>query len=354
MAVAVYESFSSIPDTVAERCSVMAAARFQLSLPWFRNLYDNVYALDASLRVYAVNDEGGHFLAALFCIVPNGRRQLRSLTNFYSLEYGLSGLEKDAPVDDIVSELAKCFRTEGWAQIDFRLLFEGDRVQQALNLSLKECGFAPEWFFQFENWYRNAKASETFDDYYAARPSRMKNTIKRKGNKLHREHTVRIEIIEESGPALNKAVDDYVTIYNRSWKEPEPYVDFMPAMIRLAAREGILMLGVLYVDDAPAAAQLWLCEPDGRSVIYKLAYDEAFKSQSVGSVLSKTLFEKAFVDGRAVEIDYGVGSEGYKKEWLEQQRNMVGVQAINTRSANGVMRLAIRNAKTLIKRLLRK
>ncbi|OYT68433.1 MAG: GNAT family N-acetyltransferase, partial [Chloracidobacterium sp. CP2_5A] len=114
-------------------------------------------------------------------------------------------------------------------------------------------------------------------------------TVARRERKLRRERAVEIRVVRNAGPELDRAVADFVSVYNSSWKQPEPFPAFIPSLAAAAARAGVLRLGVLRVDDQPAAAQLWITTAR-RAVIYKLAYDERFKEFSVGSILSAELF----------------------------------------------------------------
>src|SRR5207302_827569 len=81
-----------------------------------------------------------------------------------------------------------------------------------------------------------------------------------------------------------RAIADYQTIYAASWKPPEDFPEFIPALIRLAAELGALRLGIYYIDGAPAAAQFWILW-HGRAVIYKFAHDKQFDDLSLGTLL---------------------------------------------------------------------
>ncbi|RDH44890.1 GNAT family N-acetyltransferase [Zooshikella ganghwensis] len=127
----------------------------------------------------------------------------------------------------------------------------------------------------------------------------------------------------------------FVTVYNQSWKKPEPYPDFMPSFIRLCADLGILRLGVLTIGQQPAAAQLWITF-QSTSIIYKLAYDEKYKVYSVGSILSHFMFKHSIDEDKVTLIDYGIGSEAYKRDWMRSVQNVQGVEAFNLRTVRGL------------------
>ena len=78
------------------------------------------------------------------------------------------------------------------------------------------------------------------------------------------------------------------------------------------------------VDHEPAAAQIWLIS-GRRATIYKLAYDERFAPLSIGSILTKTMFDHVLENDGVSEIDYGVGSERYKRDWMSHSRRVIGL-----------------------------
>jgi CelD/BcsL family acetyltransferase involved in cellulose biosynthesis len=147
-------------------------------------------------------------------------------------------------------------------------------------------------------------------------------------------------------------IDAYERIYALSWKDGEEFPRFIREMCRTAAELGILRMGVLHVDDVPAAAQLWLLS-NGKAVIYKLAYDEAFRDYSVGSILTRDMM-KYVIEGDSVgEIDYGIGSEHYKADWMTEKRSIMGLEAFNMRNLAGILAGGIWYAGRTAKQILR-
>src|SRR4029077_14042983 len=90
--------------------------------------------------------------------------------------------------------------------------------------------------------------------------------------------------------ALARAIDSYEAVYRVSWKPAEPYPGFAASFIRAGAETGGLRLGLVHIDDRPAAAQIWIVW-QGRATLCKLAHDERFKSRSLGSVLTWRMIE---------------------------------------------------------------
>ena len=75
---------------------------------------------------------------------------------------------------------------------------------------------------------------------------------------------------------------------------------------------------------------------------------------SPGSILSRELFRHALDVDRVEEMDYGVGSENYKKDWMSSVRRLEGMQAYNTSTITGLYRSGHRSVQDMVKRIMRK
>ena len=74
---------------------------------------------------------------------------------------------------------------------------------------------------------------------------------------------------------IDQAITDYRTVYDATWKPAELFLEFVPALIRLAAELKALRPGIYYLEGTPAAAQFWIVW-GGRAFICKLAHDKRF------------------------------------------------------------------------------
>jgi hypothetical protein len=199
---------------------------------------------------------------------------------------------------------------------------------------LQEAGFAVRPSFRFGNWYEPI-SGRSFEEYLRDRPSALRNTLRRRKRNLLRSSRTRFEIVtEESG--LAEGLPAYEAVYNASWKAGESFPGFMPGLMKAAAASGCLRLGLLYVDDVPAAAQVWV--KSGRGVvIYKLAYDERFKSLSIGSLLTEHMLRHSIEVDRIEEVDFGSGDDDYKKDWMSIRREKWDLHAYNTATPRGLL-----------------
>jgi CelD/BcsL family acetyltransferase involved in cellulose biosynthesis len=153
--------------------------------------------------------------------------------------------------------------------------------------------------------------------------------------------------------ALEPHLTAYQQVYAASWKVPEPFVSFVPQMARMLAQRGWLRLGLVYLGTVPIAAQLWFVK-SGVAYIFKLAYDEQHQSLSAGSVLTATLMAHVMDVDKVRVVDYLTGDDGYKKDWMSERRQRIGLRVYNTRSLRGALGAARAYAAPHLKRLLRR
>ena len=153
----------------------------------------------------------------------------------------------------------------------------------------------------------------SFDAYWDGRPSRLKNTVKRKG----KTGVVTIRIDREFSPENWR---DYERVYARSWKPEEGSPEFLRQIAERESVAGALRLGLAYIDGAPVAAQYWTVE-NGSALIHKLAHDERLMQASPGTLLSAALFQHVIDVDRVSLIDFGTGNDAYKAEWMEDVRD---------------------------------
>jgi hypothetical protein len=340
MSVTVYSNVDQIPADIAGPMAFAPGRDFFTCLEWFRCLCRHGVSSERRPRIYVVRPDDAPGLCVLFCFADERTRRLDSMTTYFSMNFapvmmGSAG-GGTALLDSLLAFIAA--ERPRWRVLNFRMMAdEGTRGH--MHAGLERHGFLVNSYFQFENYFEDGIKGD-FEAYYDSRSSRVKNTIKRKERKLLKDHAVRIDLRNDFHEPV---IEGYERIYALSWKDGEEFPQFIREMCRTAAELGILRMGVLYVDDVPAAAQLWLLS-DGKAVIYKLAYDEAFRDYSVGSVLTRDMMKYVIEGDNVTEIDYGVGSEPYKADWMTEKRSIMGLEAFNMRSPAGVLAAGIWHA----------
>lgn len=190
--------------------------------------------------------------------------------------------------------------------------------------------------------WRTSTEGLSFEDYWAARPSRLRNTARRKAK------TPGLATAIHTGFDA-AAWEDYEAVYNSSWKPPEG----SPALMReLAEREGAagtLRLGLAYLDGRPVASQLWIVE-NRVATIHKLAYAEDAKQHSPGTVLSMEMFRRAIDVDKVAVIDFGIGNDGYKAEWMTEAEPLYALTAYDLLRPRGLAGAALAALSKLVPR----
>lgn len=320
---------------------------FYSTAAWFQVLADSGLAQEQEPQVLAVGSDDGRALAVL-PLVRRGRR-LSGLANCYTTAFAPILADRTEAPAALARALAALRRH--WDVLDLDALRADDLGAAALAKELRRAGMPVQRYFHFGNWFEDMQGLG-LDAYVAARPGALRNTLKRHEAKLKKAGNVHFEIV--SGlDGLGPAVAAYEAVYARSWKEPEPFPRFVPALARAAAAMGALRLGLAFVDGTPAAAQLWLVW-HRRATIFKLAHDEAHKALSLGSLLTLRLVRHAVEVDRVHEIDFGRGDDDYKRLWLPRRRERWGLVAFNLHSPAGAA-LALRNiGGQWLKRVMRR
>lgn len=152
----------------------------------------------------------------------------------------------------------------------------------------------------------------SFAEYWATRPGRLRETVRRKG----RKGAVSLRITSAFSEADWAA---YEAVYRLSWKPEEGSPAFLRRLAEAEAALGHLRLGIAEVDGRPVAAQFWTVE-GGTAFIHKLAHDDSARAHSPGTLLSHALFEHAIDRDGVAEVDFGTGDDPYKRDWMDTVR----------------------------------
>lgn len=181
---------------------------------------------------------------------------------------------------------------------------------------MESSGLSCTRYARFFNCFHQLQ-EQTFTDYMEARPSKVRNTIARKQRKLEREHGYEIRL--HTGSDVQQAMADYHAIYKESWKANEQHGDVIEGFITSFSKLAWTRLAILYIEGQPVASQLWFVVHKKAS-IFKLAYDEAWKQYSPGSILTKYLMEYVIDTDKVEEIDFLTGNDRYKQDWMSDRR----------------------------------
>ena len=300
---------------------------------WFATLRAHGFEAESRLRILLARAPARDTSLAL---PMAGSGELGSLSNYYSCLYGpiTAGPEIDPSLLLAIFRHVRGARDKP-ATLRFAPLDAQGAFVNALRNALVTSGYLADTYFCFGNWYLEV-AGRTYAEYFAALPAALRNTILRRERRLSREGAWSVAIHAGTGDGLEASIADFEAVYANSWKGPEPFPRFIPALCRTAAQQGWLRLGVLKLGGRPIAAQLWL-QHAGKAMIYKLAYDQACERFSPGSILTAALMRHAIDTDRATEVDYLSGDDAYKREWMSHRRERIGVVAFDPATVGGLV-----------------
>ncbi|WP_439115342.1 GNAT family N-acetyltransferase [Hydrogenophaga sp.] len=311
---------------------------------WFGNLLAHGFEQPPQAFKLVLFSANGQALAHLHLMQSKPGAPLASLSNYYSCLYGPvpavpGGAEQVAPAQ--WQAAGRAMRAlPGGAQLRLQPLDSASAWLPALESSLRQAGYWTQRYFCFGNWYQPVPPGG-FAAYWAERPSALRHSVERGRRRLAQAGRWRVDIVTGvaaqsplSQTSLQEAMAAYEAVYNQSWKGAERCPAFMPGLMHTAASQGWLRLGVLWLNDQPVAAQVWLVH-GGKANIYKLAYVKGHEKLSAGSVLTAALMQHTMDVDRVQEVDYLSGDDAYKADWMALRRERVGVVGFDQRALAG-------------------
>ena len=319
---------------------------FEWGLDWLRHLASTSLPPDESPELYLATSQAGD-MAALPLKVSRARAHAGALSNWYSSDF--APVIQSPNALGLLTPLFEQLAAEGIASITLSPLADeglGDDLVAALG--------AAGWrgihrWHCFANWVCELEQA-SYPSWVNSRPSQLRNTIRRKTRNFLAEDRGALRVVERA-EELPEAIRAFTSVYSRSWKQEEPWPDFIPGLIELAARRGWLRLGIADYEGSPIAAQIWLVS-NQVAYIFKLAYDQEYRKLSPGTVLSAHLMEHVITRDGVAQVDFMTGDDGYKRDWMTHCRHRHGIAAYHPGSVRGLARLTGHTLKRAAKQLL--
>ncbi|TMM50477.1 GNAT family N-acetyltransferase [Qipengyuania marisflavi] len=237
----------------------------------------------------------------------HGEHGLESLSNWFSFTWRPL-VPAGEHCDTLLAAIARDLKQQTH-QLTLAPIPDEDGSATRLETAFRAAG----WHVQLEVCDENhvlPVQGRDFAAYWDTRPGKMRTTLKRKAKKVETEIYTQFD---EGGWRA------YQSVYDNSWKPEEERADLLEAFARAEGDAGRLRLGVARHDGAPVAAQFWTVE-DGTAYIHKLAHVEAAKPLSAGTTLSAALFAYVIDQDEVGLVDFGTGSDAYKRDWMELNR----------------------------------
>lgn len=345
------QKFFLLKDKLDDR--VQAAFRdqeardLQFGIDWLSNMAATALDDGEEAIVYVASRSPSDFVACPMKL--NSRKgYAHSLSTFYSSAYApvIASRSPEILFAALFRHLAQVER------VATVILSPIDIESPAFGIMKRSLGSAG-WngihdFFCFGNWSHNLD-NKLYSSYLASRPSQLKNTVARRTRQFLAEDRGRLELVT-GGNLLEGAIEQFTSVYNSSWKQKEPYPDFIPELLRMSSARGWLRLGIASYDNKPIASQVWLVWA-GTAYIFKLAYHQDFRQLSPGTVLTAYMMQHVIESDCVSRIDYLSGDDDYKRDWMSTRGEKHGIAAYNSGTLRGAGSFLGRTAKAMFKRL---
>ena len=336
-----YTDWDQLPDSANALFDQGTRDSIFYSRPWFENLATALNDDQAMLLACVVTEDR---LMALLPLIKSPGRSWYALKHRYTPHYNL------LLADDNQHQVLTCL-AQGLSELPvdgflFEPVANDDSKLQDLKQAMETAGFTCDYNFRHYNWIYRVQ-EQSYKDYLAARPARLRNTISRKKRKLERDHGYKIRLF--TGDEVPGGMQDYYAVYSASWKANEQYVDFVDDMVARFSKQGWTRLAVLYINEQPAASQLWFVH-HGKASIFRLSYDENWKQYSVGSILTSYLMEYVIDTDKVEEIDFLTGNDAYKQDWMSERRERFALGCVRSIKPKGRYKMFTESIKRILKK----
>ena len=274
-------------------------------------------------------------------LTRTARHSARALASWYTLAF--RPVFAGGPDSLGLLRLGAAARAAGLARVSLKPVPAWDGSADRLAEGLRAGGWRVSAREATGNWVHDV-AGQSWADYLSARPGRLRSTIARKGKRGGLTTDIHTRVTDALWA-------EHQAVFADSWKEAEGSWPFLHAMAEAAGDR--LRLGFARLDGKPIATQLWTLDPSPAgpvATIHKLAYVDAHRALSAGTVLSAAMFERAIDTDRVIRIDYGTGDDAYKRDWMSRRRVLMELTATDPRHLVGAAWLARDALARLVRR----
>ncbi|GAK32251.1 hypothetical protein JCM17846_25380 [Iodidimonas nitroreducens] len=350
MKLRVYRTLSDLPQSYVALFQKAGRHCVFQSLWWYECLLAETTDPGDQIIIYGVEESDPPHQARAILVARTQKggflsglkpRRLAAFSNFYTIRAG-PVLDPAFPDNrEVLQVLAAGLLAErpAWDMIAFDYLDGESQAFKDIYAAFEAHGARLSAFARTDVWYEEIK-TQGFAPYLEKRSGLIRKTLAWKNRKLDRDPAFQHRL--STGPeGLDEAIAAYEKVYAQSWKEPEFYPGFIPALIRRAAQHRALYLGTIFYGDEPLATQLSLKSGD-ILFQYKMAYDDsatkapALRNLSLGALTIFRLLNHVLDHDHEVRaFDFGIGDEAYKAGWCSQRRSLYGMRVYHGASLYG-------------------
>jgi len=198
MKIRLYEDMEEIPLECRKLFETKQDYFPFTNLDWYTILSKCLIDVDTKLKI-AVVGKGATFSVVVVCREYkaghfHSPKTLESLSNFYTPLFFPLTDAKDSDAKHTSKVLIKALVAAGsWDMMQFHPMDPDGLAYKGMLEAFSELGWPVHKYFCFGNWYQPI-TEDNFASYFSRRPSRIRNTLKRKSKKFSSvpDSTIRI------------------------------------------------------------------------------------------------------------------------------------------------------------------
>lgn len=217
---------------------------------------------------------------------------------------------------------------KNWDILDLYAIPEENNCFNVLRMAIKGTGLRHLDYSCFGDWYLD-EINFSWEQYFKKFNSKFRHNIRYRREKLEKAGNFEVKIIRSKDEAIDQYMDLYYEVYAKSWQKKEGVgPTFHLDLAKIAARNGWLRLGFLFLNGNAISSQFWLsCKRN--AFILKTVYDQNYKEYSPGQILTTEMMKHVMDIDKVKMMDYLHGDESYKKEWTFKRRERKGILVYN-------------------------
>ncbi len=342
MSTRVYSICDTLPERVTAFAKFGAQDDFFRSLDWLRIASTTAAPAGDKAHLY-VAERGNRPVAALVASERHAAGTLRARIllgagqGIYSATYGplLDPEHGAAGLREIAAGLAKT--SPPYDLLRFAGLDPAAPDCATLIAAFRASGMIVQRYANFQSWSEEVR-DVTLHQYIARRPAHIRTIAERGWLAIPDAAASRLELLS-GGAALTAPLIDYALVDLQSPKPPEAYPDCVPETVRAAARHGVLRLGLLYIDDRPLAAQIWIVG-GGKATQWRQRHVAGDGALSTRTVLTLAMLRWFFESGRIARIEFGRDGSDVASDWANRCDERIGMIVFNPQTPKGLLAAA--------------
>jgi len=339
MVVRVYASLEALPPPLLSFLDGAAKENFFHGIAWYRAVLQASGPSTDEPRLYVAECQGR---PAAVLVTRERRRAGKFRTHMllgpshgsYAVAYAprLDPELGQAGLNAIAAEIARV--SPPFHVLRFDVLDPVAPEFAAFRAAWREAGMIVQRFRNPDTSRENVSGL-TLDNLIARRSPQMLPSIARLRRRLARSARGRFELVT-GGPDLNSALIDYALVDLQSRQDAEPYSECVSRVMRAAASAGALRLGLYYIDDEPAAAQIWIVS-GGVATLWRLHLAKNFAALCVGAALMLEMLRHLLAVDRVRQIEFGPGHGVQGRTCRARNRERAGLLVFNPRTLKGLI-----------------